>query len=299
MVFVYFYFPLYSVYDVNMNIGSHVSSSGDLSQAIDRAQLIGCESVQIFTSNPKGWNFKVRSEEEIDLFLEKLRNSGIKQVFGHTIYLTNLASQNPYIYVGSINALVSGLLLAGKAGFSGVVTHIGSYGDGTKEKGIEQVVNALKQALDITKGKVPILLETDAGSGHHLGGKFAEIAEIIKKVGSKDVGVCLDTCHIFAAGYDISKKNGFDKMLSEFDRIIGIDRLKVLHLNDSKGKLGSHLDRHEEIGKGKIGIEMFEYIVNHPILSSLSGIVETPDNKDTMSTEKLSIDILKELRIGK
>jgi deoxyribonuclease-4 len=282
-----------------MHIGSHVSSSGNLAQSVDRAVSIGCESMQVFTSNPKGWNFKVRSEEEIDLFLDKLKKSGIKQVFGHTIYLTNLASQNPYIYTNSINALVSGLLLAEKAGFTGVVTHIGSYGEGSIEKGIDQVANALKQTLNITKGKVPIFLETDAGSGHHLGGKFSEIAEILKKVNSKSVGICLDTCHIYAAGYDISTKKGFDKVLLDFDRTIGLNRLKVLHLNDSKGELGSHLDRHEEIGKGKIGLSMFKYIVNHPKLSHLPGVVETPDNKDTIHAEKLSIDTLKELRTGK
>jgi deoxyribonuclease-4 len=253
--------------------------------------------MQVFTSNPKGWSFNVRSTEEIDDFRKALTKSDISSVFGHTIYLTNLASNNPYIYTNSINSLISGLVLADKAGLSGVVTHIGSHGGTGAREGIERVANALKQALTATKGTVPILLETDAGSGFHLGASFKEVGEIVKKTGSDRIGVCLDTCHIYAAGYDITSKSGVDKVLAEFEKYIGLDRLAVLHLNDSKGKLGSHLDRHEEIGKGEIGLSAFRYIVNHPKLRHLCGVVETPDNKDTASAERLSIDTLKKLRI--
>lgn len=282
-----------------MKLGSHVSIYGSLDKAVVRGAQIGCECIQIFTSNPKGWSFNIRSEEEINDFKKALKNAGIEDVYGHTIYLVNLASGNPYIYTNSINSLVSGLVMAEKAGLSGVVTHIGSHGGDGVEKGIERVTGALTQALAITKGKVPILLETDAGSGNHLGRSFAEIGEIIEKVGDKSIGVCLDTCHIYAAGYDISKKEKIDQMLAEFDKHIGLEKLKVLHLNDSRGELGSHLDRHEEIGKGKLGIEVFRYIVNHPKLKHLCGIVETPDNKDTAAAEKLSLDTLKELRVEK
>jgi deoxyribonuclease IV len=192
--------------------------------------------------------------------------------------------------------LISGLVLAEKAGFNGVITHIGSHGGRGTEDGVERVAEALKQALLSTGGKVPIILETDAGSGSHLGAKFAEIGAIIKKVDSPQVKVCLDTCHVYAAGYDISTDEGLEKTLAEFSAEIGLDRLVVMHLNDSKGALGSHLDRHEEIGKGEIGLEAFERIINHQELKDLPGIVETPDNKDTIQAEKLSIDTLKEMR---
>lgn len=279
-----------------MRLGAHVSSAGSLTAAIDRAEGLGCECMQVFTSNPKGWNFKIHSEEEIKNFCEALKGSSIENVFGHTIYLTNLASNNPYIYTNSINALVSGMVFAERACFTGVITHIGSHGGRGVKEGTEQVVNALKQVLGIAKGKVPLLLEVDAGSGNHLGSNFKEIAEIISKVGSDRLGVCFDTCHAFAAGYDISSKEKIDKVLMEFDKVIGLEKLKALHLNDSKGELGSHLDRHEEIGKGKLGLEPFRYLVNHPKLKHLCGIVETPDNKDTAAADKLSINTLKELR---
>lgn len=279
-----------------MLLGVHVSTSGGLHEAVKRAKGVGCETFQIFTSNPKGWEFKVRSEEEILEFKNSAREAGIDTIFGHMIYLTNLASNNPYIYTNSINSLISGLVLAEKAGLTGVITHIGSHGGRGSKDGVERVSNALKQALLTTESKVPVILETDAGPGSHMGATFKEIGQIIKKVGSDQVKVCLDTCHVYAAGYNVSTDEGLEKTLAEFNAEIGLDRLVVLHLNDSKGTLGSHLDRHEEIGKGEIGLEAFRRIINHPKLKNLPGIVETPDNKATAEVEKLSIDTLKELR---
>jgi deoxyribonuclease IV len=279
-----------------MLLGVHVSTAGGLPEAVKRAQKVGCETFQIFTSNPKGWQFNIRSEEEIAEFKNSAKAADINTIFGHLIYLANLASNNPYIYENSVNSLISALVLAEKAGFAGVITHIGSHGGRGSEDGVKRVSEALKQALLSTKTNVPIILETDAGPGAHMGASFAEIGQIIKAVGSDDIKVCLDTCHVYAAGYDVATDEGLEKTLAEFNAEIGLDRLVVLHLNDSKGTLGSHLDRHEEIGKGEIGLEAFERIINHPKLKDLPGIVETPDNKDTFEAEKLSIDILKELR---
>lgn len=278
-----------------MNIGAHVPIGGSLSKAVENGENSGCEAIQIFTSNPRGWDFKIRPEDEISQFCKNLKKSNIKSVWGHMIYLTNLASDNPYIYTNSINALISGLTLAERACFSGVITHIGSHGGRGEEEGIRQVSAALKQALETTGGKVPIILEVDAGPGNHLGAKFEHIAEIIKQVDSDNVKVCLDTCHAFAAGYDISTNKGIDGVIEQFENIIGLNRLAVLHLNDSKGELGSHIDRHEVIGEGHIGMEAFRYIVNHPKLAHLTGIVETPDIK-VLGSEKHSVDILKNLR---
>lgn len=279
-----------------MKLGVHVSMVGNLIDSLDRASRIGCEAMQIFTSNPKGWDFRIRPEEEIVKFCDEVKKTNIEPVFGHMIYLANLASDNPYIYTNSINSLISGLVLAEKTCFAGVITHIGSHGGRGDKDGIERVVNALSQALATTSEKVPVILETDAGSGNHLGQKIEQIAEIIKRVRSEKVMVCLDTAHIFAAGYDIRTPKAFDDTLNKFDKIIGLKKLAVLHLNDSKSDLGSYVDRHEEIGKGKIGIEAFRHIVNHPKISHLAGIIETPDNKDSAQTEKSSLDILKDLR---
>jgi len=279
-----------------MRLGVHVSIAGSLLDSLDRAKAVGCETMQVFTSNPKGWDFKIRPEEEIKKFCELTKKTDIEPVFGHMIYLTNLASDNPYIYTNSINSLISGLVLAQKACFAGVITHIGSHGGRGEKDGTERIVNALTQALNSTGEKVPIILETDAGSGNHMGASFKQITEIIKQVDSDAIKVCLDTAHIFAAGYDIRTPKMFDKTLEEFDKIIGVEKLAVLHLNDSRSDLGSRVDRHEEIGEGKIGLEAFRYIVNHPKLTHLSGIVETPDNKDAIQTEKSSLEILKELR---
>jgi deoxyribonuclease-4 len=177
-----------------------------------------------------------------------------------------------------------------------VVTHIGAHGGLGEKEGIDRVVNAVKQIQGITENKVPLLLETDSGAGTHLGGRFEEIRDIINMVELESVGVCLDTCHVFVAGYDISTPEKFDDVLIDFDKTIGLKKLRLLHLNDSKGELGSHLDRHEEIGKGKIGAKVFEYIVNHPRLQEVPGVVETPDNKGEQA-ERSSLKLLKEMRV--
>lgn len=278
-----------------MKLGAHVPIGKSLDMAVDNASLLYCEAMQIFTSNPKGWGFTVRSEEEIGRFKEKAKEAGITDIFGHSIYLINLATDNPYVYTNSINSLISGLTLASNAGFTGVVTHVGSHVGKGYEVGIKQVVNALTQAVATTGGKEPILLETDAGSGNKIGCKFSDIGEIMRKVDSEAISVCLDTCHIFASGYDIRTEKGLEKTLEEFDREIGLERLALIHLNDSKGELGSNIDRHEIIGEGEIGLEAFGRIINHTRLRHLPGIVETPDNK-SLGDENISLKRLRELR---
>lgn len=282
-----------------MKLGAHIGISGGLPKAADMAHLVGCEAIQIFTSNPQGWNFTVRSDEEIESFKTKLKEYKIEYAVGHAIYLINIASSNPYIYTNSINSLISGLVLAERAGLNGVVLHVGSHTGSGFEKGIEQITNALDQALTSTEGKVPILLETDAGSGNRIGCKFSDIGLILKKLNkhphSSSLLVCLDTCHIFASGYDIRTESGLDDVIAEFDRGIGLDKLALIHLNDSMGELGSNKDRHEIIGEGQIGLEAFGRIINHPKLKHLPGIIETPDTK-TLADEDISLKRLKSLR---
>lgn len=287
------------MYNKTMILGAHIGISGGLPKAADMAHLVGCEAMQIFTSNPQGWSFNVRSEEELQEFRSKTKEYGIDYIVGHSIYLINIASSNPYIYTNSINSLISGLVLAEKAGFAGVVTHVGSHTGSGFEKGIEQIVNALEQVLRTTEGKVPILLETDAGSGNRIGCKFSDIGLILKKLSDNShydaIKVCLDTCHVFASGYDVRTAAGLEKTLNEFDREIGLEKLAVVHLNDSMGELGSNKDRHEVIGEGQIGLEAFERIINHPSLRDLPGIIETPDAK-TLADEDISLKRLKALR---
>lgn len=282
-----------------MLLGAHIGIGGGLPKAADSAKLVGCEAMQIFTSNPQGWKFSVRSDEEIEEFKKKVREYDIKYTVGHSIYLINIASSNPYIYTNSINSLISGLVLAGKAGLDGVVTHVGSHTGSGIDKGIEQIVNALDQALTITEGKIPILLETDAGSGSRIGRKFDELGAIINKLATHkyngSLKICLDTCHIFASGYDIRTKAGLERTLAEFDKEIGLERLALIHLNDSMGELGSNKDRHEVIGNGRIGLKAFDLIINHPKLRDLPGIIETPDSR-TLADEDTSLKRLKALR---
>lgn len=279
-----------------MELGAHISTAGGLAMSLQRGKEMGCEAMQLFATNPRTWRFSERAAEELSAFALKRQSFGINKVFGHSIYLINLATSDQYIRNNSIQSLIMSLELAEKAGFSGVVTHIGSHGGDGFDIGKKRVVTAIKEVLREVKGKVPLLLETDAGSGNHLGNTFEELAEIIEEVDSKLIGVCLDTCHIFAAGYKIDTKEGTQKVISHFNKVIGLDALKVLHLNDSRGGLGSRLDRHEEIGKGKIGLEPFRFLVNLPELKDVAGIVETPDNKHPKESEKFSLDTLKELR---
>lgn len=278
-----------------MKLGAHIGISGGLPKAADQAHLVGCEALQVFTSNPKGWNFNVRSDDEIESFKNKINEYKIDYVVGHSIYLINIASPNPYIYTNSINSLISGLVMAEKASFNGVVTHIGSHTGSGFEAGIKQILNALEQVLNTTRGAVPILLETDAGSGHRIGCKFSDIGQIIKSLNSDAIQVCLDTCHSFVSGYEMRIEKGLEKTLDEFDKEIGLEKLALIHLNDSKGDLGSNLDRHEIIGEGFLGLKTFEMIVNHPKLKHLPGVIETPDTK-SLADEDVSLKRLKKLR---
>lgn len=277
-----------------MKLGAHVPIGKGLDFAVSVGHSLGCEVIQVFTSNPRGWKFSVRSDDEILAFKNKLDKFGMS-AYGHSIYLINIASSNTYIYENSINSLISGLILANKANLKGVVTHIGSHTGTGYKNGLKQVLQALEQVLSATNGEVPILLETDAGSGNRLGCQFSDIKDIINGIKSNAVKVCFDTCHTFVSGYDVRSEKGLEKVLNDFDSQIGLDNLKLLHLNDSKGELGSSLDRHEIIGDGYIGKDAFERILNHPKLINVDSVVETPDLK-TLGDEFKSLEILRKLR---
>lgn len=258
-----------------MKIGAHVSVAVSLDQAIDRAVEIDAECIQIFGSAPQRWQFLVFPEEQIGAFKKKAQEHSISPVFVHSIYLINLASENPYILERSIESLVQYLRFASQVGAEGVVFHVGSH----KGKGWgavkEQVFRAIGEILErVERGS--LILENSAGAGGIIGAKFSELGEIIKTIGDPRLRICLDTAHAFESGYNIATKKGLDETLTEFDAEIGLDRLVLIHANDSKTPLGSNVDRHENIGQGRIGIEGFRLITHDPRLLSLPFIIETP-----------------------
>jgi deoxyribonuclease-4 len=262
-----------------MKLGVHVSVSGGVDKAVDRAVELGCNTFQIFVSNPRGWKPTIIGDDEAKLFSTKYKAAKMQDAFTHGIYLINLATEDEYIKELSIESLISGLINTQKLGLIGLVTHIGSHHGVGIEKGIERVVEAVETILKDAIGSVPLLLENTAGAGNLVGDKIYEIGEIIKRIGSERVGFCLDTAHAYESGWQIDTKDGLEKTLSEIDEFIGINKLKAIHLNDSKTEFNSKRDRHETFGKGLIGQEALTRLINHPQLKDKPFVMETPEIK--------------------
>ncbi len=263
-----------------MKLGIHISVSGSLDLAVDRAAELGCNTFQIFVSNPRGWKPNVISDETAASFKSKLKEFKMEEPIAHSIYLINLASPKDDFRELSIQSLISGLINTEKLGLSGLVTHIGSHqGDGL-EVGIERVVTALREILNEGTCCAPLLLENTAGAGNLVGKTFEEIGQIIDRVDSDRLGVCLDTAHAFEYGYEIQTEKGLDAMVAEIDKAVGLNRLKAIHLNDSMTEFASNRDRHEEFGEGHIGKTSLSRVINHPRLRDLPFIMETPKLKD-------------------
>ena len=258
-----------------MKFGYHIKLHGGPLGALEEAMNLGCDTMQIFPGNPGQWGTPHFSDEEIQNFRSLKERASIDPVFIHSIYLVNMASPVDAVWKRSVGSLVSALVLAERLGALGVVAHSGNHkGEGLRY-GLERIANAVLGVFERAEGKAMLLLETTAGAGTSIGGKFEEFGEIFRITGWPErLGFCLDTCHIFAAGYDISTEEGIEKTLEELDANVGLERLKLLHLNDSKGECGSNLDRHEHIGKGRIGLEAFKFLVNHGRLKSLPAIAE-------------------------
>ncbi|MEA2098301.1 MAG: deoxyribonuclease IV [Patescibacteria group bacterium] len=270
-----------------MKFGAHVSIAGGIEKAPERAHEIGCECFQMFSRSPHGGKAKEITKSVTNNFKENCKKYNLKNYYIHSPYYINLASVNNKIYYGSISAIKKELETADLLGAKSVITHLGSAKElGEKEareklvKGLIKVFNSLNLSC---QGKIILLLEITAGSGNIMGDNFEEIAyfftEAEKKIPKNSLGVCFDTAHAFASGYDLRDKKAVKKTFDDFDKIIGLKRLKLIHCNDSKVDLGSHIDRHENIGKGKIGMEGFEALVNEPRLQHLDFILETPGGK--------------------
>lgn len=258
-----------------------MSIAGGVDRAIDRALEIGCEAVQLFTKSSNQWKARPLTPEEIERFKQKVAHSQLP-VVAHDSYLINLASPNDTLWEKSIAAFREELERCELLGIPYLVTHPGSYGEADVEFGIHRVAEALNRLhRDLPGYRVMPLLETTAGQGTSLGHRFEQLAAIVEQVHEPErVGYCFDTCHVFAAGYELCTPEGYEATMAEFDRILGLDRLFVFHLNDSKRERGSRIDRHEHIGQGEIGLEGFRLLVNDPRFTNHPGLLETEKSPD-------------------
>lgn len=277
-----------------MKIGAHMSAAGGIHKAVERAEDIGAETIQIFASSPRGWRFKPIPGEQIELFTTKIAESNISSVFLHGIYLVNLGGQ-PELLAKSINSLGEHLQAANSIGARGVIFHCGSHKGVGFDAIFEQAVEAVKTVMDNSPDGTWLIIENSAGMGSHIGASFKEIGSLISAVDHPDVRVCIDTEHAFAAGYNLADKDGINIAMEEFDVEIGLDRLVAVHANDAKVEFGSGVDRHENIGEGHIGIEGFETIMAHDAFKDVPFLLEVP-GPDKKGPDKENVDRLKQIR---
>jgi deoxyribonuclease-4 len=262
-------------------IGLHVSIAGKIYESLERAHALGCDTMQIFSRNPRGWQAAALDESDVRQFKVLKAKYDIRPVVIHIPYIINLASPDDTLYARSIEAYIEDAARADLLGAEYFVTHLGSHVGSGEDPGIARFSKALNAIMSRAKPKTMILLENTAGSGSWIGYRFEHLQKIIKGLKRPDdVGVCLDTAHAFESGYDISTKKGLDGMLNGLDRLLGVVRIKVVHFNDSLSPFESRVDRHQHIGKGDIGLEALKRVINHPKLKTAAFIMETPKESD-------------------
>ena len=257
----------------------HVSISGSIDRAVDNAVAMGCTAFQIFTRNPRGWAAKPLLVNDIANFREKLAASKIDRfaTVAHMPYLPNLSSPEDDPFAKSLGSLIDEIKRCSKLGIPYIVAHLGSHKGAGDKKGIEKLIRAFTKAADDTKDDVMILLENTAGQKNSVGSDFEQLGDIFEQLRPpKRFGVCLDTCHAFAAGYDMRTEKSSSEMLEKFHKTIGFENLKILHLNDSKGEMGCNLDRHEHIGLGHIGEKGLGHVIRTMNLKKIPIVLETP-----------------------
>jgi len=273
-----------------MRFGFHISIAGGFSNIVERAQVRGCETIQFFSRNPRGWKYDLLDEADVKRFRTSFETTGIFPVFVHLPYLPNLACERSKFYSRSIHSVTTDLKRTEQLGAQYLIVHIGHRLESSEEEAIEAVSRGINQAFERVSNSVTLLIENTAGQGTEIGYTFEQIKRIADRVHDrKRMGVCLDTAHAFESGYDLSKKDGIEQTLESFDKTVGLNQLHLLHLNDSKTPLGSKKDRHWHIGEGYIGLEGFRYLVNHPLLKHLPGIMETPrsDTEEDLRNRKV------------
>lgn len=257
-------------------LGSHRPATGGIHNAVLDGKSVGCTAVQVFTSSPQMWKSKPVTDEMVALYRAALETTGITEVVSHDSYLINLCAPDEAKRQQSMEGMKGELERCAKYGIDRVVSHMGAHVGQGEEVGLAGVARSIAQVLDETPDSVTICMETTAGQGSSLMFKFEHLAYVIEALkGHPRLGVCLDTCHVFAAGYDIRTEEGFKHTFDEFDRIIGLDRLRVIHCNDSKKGLGTRVDRHEHIGQGEIGPTAFRCLVNDERLAHIPILLET------------------------
>ena len=265
-----------------MLLGAHMSAAGGVSKAFERARSIGINTMQIFTKNQNRWRQKPIPPQEIERWFELQAETGISPVVSHAAYLINLGSPNDALWEKSADAFADELTRAEQLGILGVVLHPGAHVGSGKEAGIARVIAGLDRAHAATPGyKTLTLLEITAGQGSNLGYRFEQLRAMLEGVKEPErVAFCFDTCHAFAAGYDFRTPETYAATMAEFDRLLGLDRLRCFHFNDSKKGLGSRVDRHEHIGAGLLGLAPFGFILNDPRFVGVPKILETPKSAD-------------------
>ncbi len=276
-------------------LGAHESVAGGIEKAFDRIEQVGGEALQIFTRNQRQWKPSPLSEKEISAFLKRWQQAGPIEVVSHGSYLVNLATSKADLLEKSVATFALELERCSQLQIPYAVLHPGSHGGDGVEVGLERFIKGIDAVFKRSKSATGVLIETTAGQGTGLGSRFEEIGTILAESQFGDrMGVCIDTCHIFAAGYDIRTKEAYNKTMNEVDRHIGFDRVKFFHLNDSKKELGSRVDRHTHIGQGYIGLAGFANLLNDPRFSKHSMTLETPKGED-LSEDRENLRVLRNL----
>jgi deoxyribonuclease-4 len=275
-------------------LGAHMSIAGGIHRALERGQDLGCTAIQIFTKNATRWKAGSLTPDEMSLFKRERQRTGIL-VVAHDSYLINLASPDPELLEKSVDAFMDEMERAEQLEIPFIVMHPGAHKGRGKGAGIRSVTRAFNRILKETAGfRVNILVENTAGQGTALGHSFEQLGRIIEEtVEPERMGVCLDTCHAFAAGYDLRDKKGYTSAIEELDSLLGLDRLKVLHLNDCKKGLGSRVDRHEHIGRGMLGLQCFQLIMNDSRLRDAPKFLETPKYLDGRDMDPVNLELLR------
>jgi len=275
-------------------VGAHISISGGHHLAFERGEAIGCTAMQIFTKNATQWRAKPIPQEQADLFRKARGESAIDAVIAHDTYLINLAAPDEEKWAKSKAAFLDEMERCALLGVTGLVMHPGAHLGEGEEKGLERICRAFREIFAEAPDGVTVLLENTAGQGSYLGNRFEHLAAIMEGVPEGRFGICFDTCHAFAAGYDLSTLEGYEAVMAEFDRIVGLDKLRAFHVNDSMKGCGSRVDRHEHIGQGTIGREAFSLLMRDERFLTIPKILETPGGEE-VDMDVVNIALLREL----
>ena len=276
-------------------LGAHVSTSGGVDKAPANGKGLGCDAIQVFTRNQMQWRARPLSALEIAGFREGLKECGIQTTVSHDSYLINLGSHEPVVLQKSLDAFADEIERCEQLGIPFLVFHPGSHVGAGEAAGLQRIADSLNTVLNLKpEYKTQVLLENTAGQGSNLGYRFEQLADILAKTENPNrFGVCLDTCHLFASGYDLRTRSTYEATFDEFDAIVGLGRVKVFHLNDSKKSLGSRVDRHENIGKGELGLEPFRFLLNDPRFAGLAMLLETPGGDEAYRIDLTTLRSLK------